>query len=124
MLAVYSYKTNVLAGASGAVVTIGGPPGLGLTNLVGAHEMLQTIQYVIQTGAGVSAGVVSFQDIGADGTPRTLTTPVPVSINQASVVFSGSFTGLFHGITLNLTTALAGGNITYIEVRGAPPSHA
>jgi hypothetical protein len=93
---------------------------------VAQPNVLTTVSYVVVAGAGVSAGTVGFQVMGADGTWRTVTTPnaaaTPAAF-QLTLAASTTFNGQLAvtpciGVRL-VVAALAGGNITYAELTGS-----
>jgi hypothetical protein len=77
--------------------------------------MLEYVSYMLTTG-GTATGTVTFQELGADGAWRTLSSPAAVTLG-AALTYSGSFTGPFHGVRI-AATAIAVAPITYAELKG------
>ena len=78
-----------------------------------SSSLIDLVSYYIVGGASVT-GTVTFQELGGDGTWRSLVTPAPITLS--AINFNGIFTGPFHGVRLAVTS-LAGGNITYAELK-------
>jgi hypothetical protein len=68
------------------------------------------------TSGGTATGNVNVQELGGDGTWRTLSDVATIALG-AALTYSGSISGSFHGLRLAVTS-LAVANITYAEVRG------
>jgi hypothetical protein len=79
-------------------------------------SMIDLATYYIAAGTGISAGTVTFQELGADGTFRNLASPAAITL-AASTNYNGVLNGPFHGLQI-VVAALAGGNITYAELKG------
>lgn len=77
----------------------------------------KNLRYRFETGTGVSAGAVGLQELGEDGNYHVVKDFTPVTV-AASTVYSGAVSGPFLNAQLYISTALVGGNITYIELKG------
>ena len=81
------------------------------------QPMLDFCSYFFAIGAGVTAGLITFQELGADGNFRNMSSPAPINLaGLASTNVNNPFTGPFHGLQI-VVTALVGGNITYAELK-------
>jgi hypothetical protein len=85
-------------------------------------QIITGASYYITAGTGVTAGTVTFFELGLDGTWRPLASPAPVStVFATSPNYNGAFTGQFHGLQAQVT-GLTGGNLTYLEIKGTTSS--
>lgn len=96
-----------------------------------APNTIDSAYYVVQTGAGVTAGTVSVGILLANNTWITATTPnsatgaafTLIATLGASITYNGSLNvtgsiyGPIHGIRL-VVAGLTGGNITYAQLTG------
>jgi hypothetical protein len=78
--------------------------------------LIMNVSYLFASG-GTATGNINFQELGADGTWRTLVVPATVALG-AALTYNGSFTGPFHGIRIAVS-ALAVATITYAELKGS-----
>lgn len=76
-----------------------------------------TARYHITAGSGVSAGSVTFQELGGDGVWRTMQDVTALSLTGPGE-FAGTLNGPCHGLRIALG-AVTGGSVTYAELIGA-----
>lgn len=108
----YAYATNV--SANGAICTIGGSGSLSSPT---AYTM---ISYQVNTGSGITAGTISLQVLGGDGTWRSVASSIQPIASGGTIAASTPYTGSIvlgpvHGVQL-LVAGLTGGNITFAEL--------
>jgi hypothetical protein len=85
-------------------------------------QMITNASYYITAGTGVTAGTVTFYELGLDGTWRPLASPAPVStVVLTAANYNGTISGQFHGLQIQVT-GLTGGNLTYLELKGTTSS--
>jgi hypothetical protein len=76
----------------------------------------ENTSYLIVGGTTGVGTVVTFQELGADGTWRSLVSPAPITI-ASSTTYNGALNGPFHGIRINVS-GLVGNGIAYAEIKG------
>jgi hypothetical protein len=79
-------------------------------------QMLEVVSYYIAGGSTGVGTVVTFQELGADGTWRAMVSPAPITI-ASSTNYNGSFNGPFHGVRLTVS-GLVGNGASYAELKG------
>jgi hypothetical protein len=79
-----------------------------------SSPLLEFVSYMFTSG-GTATGNVNFQELGGDGTWRTMAVPATVALG-AALTYSGSFTGPYHGVRI-VVSSLAIATITYMELK-------
>lgn len=81
----------------------------------GRAIVIDNASYYIAIGSSWT-GALNFQELGADGTWRSLSSPAQITTQATSV--NGTIAGQFRGLRINIAT-FSGGTITYAELKGA-----
>jgi hypothetical protein len=84
-------------------------------------QMLEVVSYYIAGGSTGVGTIITFQELGGDGTWRAMvgtagTGPGVITLAN-STNYNGSFNGPFHGIRLAMS-GLVGNGASYAELKG------
>src|SRR5690348_13737731 len=82
-----------------------------------AGEMVDLASYYFSAGTTGVGTVLTFQELGADGTWRALVAPAPITLAN-STNYNGVVNGPFHGLRVNVSNPVGNG-VSYAELKGS-----
>lgn len=111
-----NYQTGALTNQTVCPIQTAIVPQVPGSQVANQPELL-AVAYHVTAGTGVTAGTVTFQELGADGVWRNLSSPTPLSLTAAGDS-NGNFTGPFHGVRISLGS-ITGGTVSFAELQAA-----
>lgn len=122
MSGLFNNNASVAITANGAFATITVPEPLSANQTAGQNiaPLIDEASYFIVAGSTGVATVVTFQELGGDGTWRNLASPGPITLANSGS-YNGGITGQFHGLQI-VVSGLVGNGIAYAELKGVVSS--